>query len=138
MEGEEFVLPEQLSDLTVDPKELLARVPWSNPFVIGLCCFHLIFFIVSFCVRHRRTMRSIMTILALVLAGGSIYISKYVETHLSMFGLPDNFFDETGVIVVVLFAVPPLMSSILIISTIYGEIFSKCLALRSAPKQHAD
>lgn len=107
--------PETLTDHIMAFK---TAITWSEPFIIGLIVFQLTMFCMCLWVSNRnRSMPVRVSFLVLLgaLVRSAEYINSYAAKHWQDWNITQNYFDQHGIFVSIMFCTPLLLDCLLML-----------------------
>lgn len=122
-------------EMNVDINAVLSKVQYSDKPIIALIVYHIIVFLVAFLLRSHRIYRTIAFAYCMIFALLSEFIGKLIQANWQFLGFSDNYFDEDGVFLLVFFALPPIVTCILLLSHLIGDIVNRYCARKMMKQQ---
>lgn len=122
-------------EMNVDINAILSKVKYSDKPIIALIVYHIIVFLVAFLLRSHRIYRTIAFVYCMIFALLSEFIGKLIQANWQLLGFSDNYFDEDGVFLLVFFALPPIVTCILLLSHLIGDIVNRYCARKMMIQQ---
>jgi hypothetical protein len=114
--------PEIPDSMKIDVKAVLSKVNFTDKPIIALLALHLIILVIALRVRTSKFWRSIVFGFCMLFTLLTERIGSYLSAHWREFGFSDNYFDEFGVFLVFFFALPPIVTCIILFSHLVGHL----------------
>jgi hypothetical protein len=117
-------LPESMK---IDIIGILSQVHLSDKPIILLFVFHILLFIAGLAARGNRFWRVIVFLVCMSISLAVEKIGAFLAARWQEFGFSANYFDENGVFLLFFFALPPIITCILLFSHLVGSIFGRLI-----------
>eukprot|EP00164_Ancoracysta_twista_P001807 GFYU01002373.1.p1 GENE.GFYU01002373.1~~GFYU01002373.1.p1 ORF type:complete len:147 (-),score=29.62 GFYU01002373.1:210-650(-) len=111
---EEFDLGKEI-DVAYDQfMAFFSAVGWSEPWIIALCVFHILYFLTILAWRNNASMLTSLFIVTGILTFSAEYLNDYGSRNWRLFA-KFNYFDSNGLFLSVMYSTPLLLNQFLIV-----------------------
>lgn len=122
---------EQILDapIYVDVKAIYSEVVWTDIPIIITIAIHVTILLLGFIFRNNKRIRNLLFITCLAITFSSQYFGNYLADNWEKLGYSKNYFDEYGIFLAFTYALPPMVTAILLFSTLVGSTSQKLISL---------
>ncbi|XP_033099472.1 transmembrane protein 18-like [Anneissia japonica] len=109
----------------------LKNIDWSEPWIICLLSLHMLFFIILILTRHYNNFQIVLFLFMLGLIYCSEYINEFAAKNYKSFSRL-QYFDSNGLFITVVFSVPLLINSLILVSIWLYQTGSLLISVKRA------
>jgi hypothetical protein len=109
-------------------------ITWSEPFILGLAAFQLVMFLLCLFASRQNAglpLRIVLMVTIAVLVKSAEYLNQYAGEHWESFAT-QNYFDEKGIFVAIMFCSPLLLDSFLMLVMFLREAGQLLVQVKTA------
>lgn len=117
----------ELPVAVADFKEFVARIHWTEPFVLALVAIHVSILAILFASRARVVVQNAVFFLSVVIVLNAERLNSFLSSHWHVFAR-ENYFDERGAFISLMVSLP-LVFNMLAVLVNYAVMFMQTLVV---------
>ena len=107
--------------------QYFTEINWFDPPILGAITVYSLLLILGFAVRHNRKLRTVFFVICMGVSVCMQKLGDYFAEHWKDLKFSRNYFEESNVVFIFIFCLPPLFVCIVLLSFLIGDVSSRLI-----------